>query len=41
MSNEDKETLIELLDDYMWSQSDVEITMQIQQLIEKIQEEIP
>lgn len=40
MSNEDKETLIELLDDYMWSQSDVEITMQIQQLIEKIQEEL-
>lgn len=40
MSNEDKETLIELLDDYMWSQSNVETTMQIQQLIEKIQEEI-
>lgn len=40
MSNEDKETLIELLDDYMWTQSDVEITMQIQQLIEKIQEEL-
>ena len=40
MSNEDKEVLIELLDDCMWSQSDVETTMQIQQLIEKIQEEI-
>lgn len=40
MSNEDKETLIELLDDYMWSQSDVEITIQIQQLIENIQEEL-
>lgn len=40
MSREDKETLIELLDDYMWSQSDAETTMQIQQLIEKIQEEL-
>lgn len=40
MSREDKETLIDLLDDYMWSQSDVETTMQIQQLIEKIQEEL-
>lgn len=40
MSREDKETLIELLDDYMWSQSDVETTIQIQQLIEKIQEEL-
>lgn len=38
MSSEDKETLIDLLEDYMWSQSDVETTMQIQQLIEKIQE---
>lgn len=40
MPKEDKETLIELLDDYMWSQSDVETTMQCQQLIEKIQSEI-
>ncbi len=38
MSRDDKENLIELLEDYMWSQDDVETTMEIQQLIEKIQE---
>lgn len=39
MSKEEKEQLLELLEDYKWDQSDSETTMQIQMLIDKIEEE--
>jgi phosphopantothenate synthetase len=40
MSKEDKERLCELLEDYKWEHNDAELTMQIQMLIYKVEEEI-